>query len=156
MILSFVAMRTIIKIASWQILINYCYEEELIMKCQEINIATARIEGLTKSPYYFDHHCFYAWDVLFSHTSTLLFKNLPYIKVGDTEQEGEIFCNQLKENFKEAHICDGDTVAVIFGNDGNVIAIGCIGNDLWIDTTDKFALKTFEELNIVITSLKVH
>jgi hypothetical protein len=126
------------------------------MKCQEINIATARIEGLTKPPYYFDHRCFYAWSITFSDTSTLFFNNLSFIKVGDTEEEGENFCNQLKENFKEAHIHEGDKIAVIFENDCNVIAIGSLGEDLWIDVTDKFVKKTFEELNIVITSLRVY
>ena len=126
------------------------------MKCQGVNIATARIEGLTKPPYYFDHRCFYAWNITFSDTSTLFFKNLAFIKVGDTEEQGEEFCNQLKANFKEAHIHEGDMIAVIFDNDGNVLAIGSLGEDLWIDVTDKFVKKTFEELNIVITSLKVY
>lgn len=85
------------------------------MKFQEVNIATARIKGLEKPPYYFEHHCYYVWDIMFEDTSTFSFRNLPFIKVGDTKEEGEIFCNQLKENFKEAHIYDGDKVAVIFG-----------------------------------------
>lgn len=126
------------------------------MKFQKVNIATARIKGLKKSPYYFDHHCYYAWDIMFEDTSTLFFYNLPFIKVGNTEEEGEVFCNQLKENFNEAHIYDGDKVAVIFGDDGRVLAIGNTGEDAWIDTTDKFVKKTFAELNIVITSLKVY
>lgn len=93
---------------------------------------------------------------MFEDTSTFSFRNLPFIKVGDTKEEGEIFCNQLKENFKEAHIYDGDKVAVIFGDDGCVLAIGSMGEDAWIDTTDKFVKKTFAELNIVIKSLKVY
>jgi len=126
------------------------------MKFEKVNIATARINGLTKAPYYFEHHDYYAWEIMFSDTSTFAFHNLPFIKVGDTQEEGEVFCNQLKENFKEAHIYDGDTVAVIFGDDGCVLAIGNRGEDAWIDTSDKFAKKTFAELNIVITSLKVY
>ena len=126
------------------------------MKFQEINIATARIEGLTKSPYYFDHHCYYAWDIMFSDTSTSSFHNLPFIKVGDTEEEGNTFCNQLKKNFEDAHIYEGSKVAVIFRNDGFIIAIGNLGEDSWIDVTAKFVKKTFEDLNIVITSLTVY
>lgn len=126
------------------------------MKFQEVNIATARIEGLKKAPYYFDHHCYFAWNIMFSDTSTLGFTNLPFIKVGDTEEEGVVFCNQLKENFKQANIHDGDKVAVLYEANGHVRAIGCIGQDSWIDAEDKFVKKTFEELNIVITSLKVH
>ena len=86
----------------------------------------------------------------------MFFNNLPFIKVGNTEEEGKVFCNQLKENFNKAHIYDGDKVAVIFGDDGRVLAIGNTGEDSWIDATDKFAKKTFAELNIVITSLKVY
>ena len=126
------------------------------MNFQKINIATARIEGLTEPPHYFDHHCYYTWNLVFKDTSTFAFNNIPFIKVGNTEEEGEFFCNQLKENFNEAHIYDGDKVAVIFGDDGRVLAIGNTGSDAWIDTTDKFVKKTFSELNIVITSLKVY
>jgi len=126
------------------------------MKFQKVNIATARIKGLEELPYYFEHNCYYAWDIVFEDTSTFSFYNLAFIKVGNTKEEGEIFCNQFKDNFKEAHIYDGDKVAVIFGDDGRVLAIGNIGEDTWIDTNDKFIKKTFAELNIVITSLKVY
>lgn len=126
------------------------------MKFLKVNIATAQIKGLKKPPYYSEHHRYYAWDITFEVPSTLLFKNLPFIKVGDTEKEGEIFFNQLKENFHKAHINDGDKVSVIFGDDGHVLAIGNSGEDVWIDTTDKFVKKTFAELNIIITSLKVY
>ena len=93
---------------------------------------------------------------MFQDTSTFAFHNLPFIKVGDTEEECKIFCNQLKESFNEAHIYDGDKVAVIFGENGDVIAIRSIGEDSWIDTTARFVNKTFEELNVIITSLKVY
>lgn len=126
------------------------------MKFQEVNIATARIKGLEKPPYYFEHGWYYAWDIILESTSPVSFCNLPFIKVGDTQVEGEIFCNQLKENFKEAHIYDGNKVAVIFGDGGYVLAIGCMGEDAWVDATDKFVKKTFSDLNIVITSLKVY
>ena len=96
------------------------------MKFQRVNIATARIKGLKNSPYYFEPHCYYAWDIIFEDTSTLFFNNLPFIKVGNTEEEGKVFCNQLKENFNKAHIYDGDKVAVIFEDDGRVLAIGNI------------------------------
>ena len=66
------------------------------MKFQRVNIATARIKGLKNSPYYFEPRCYYAWDIMFEDTSTLFFNNLPFIKVGNTEEEGKVFCNQLK------------------------------------------------------------
>lgn len=75
------------------------------MKFQKINIATARIKGLEDPPYYFESKCYYAWDIMFKDTSTLLFANLPCIKVGNTIEESEIFCNELKENFKKGQIC---------------------------------------------------
>lgn len=126
------------------------------MKKKKICIATAKIKGLNDSPYYFEHHCYYAWKIMFEDTSTLFVNNLPFIKVGDTKEEGEIFCNHLKENFNEAHIYEGNKVAVIFEDDGNVLAIGSTGKDEWIDTTDKFVKKTFAELNINIKSLIVY
>ena len=126
------------------------------MKFQEVNIATARIEGLKKAPYYFDHRCYFVWDIMFSDISTIEFYNLQCIKVGDTEEEGKLFCEQLKNNFEQANIHDGDKVAVLYGANGRVRAIGCIGQDSWIDAEDKFVKKTFEELDIIITSLKVH
>lgn len=126
------------------------------MKFKKVNIATARIYGLTKSPYFFEFQNYYTWKIMFSDASSVIFRDLTFIDVGDTEEEAEIRCNQLKENFKQAHINEGDKVAVIFENDGRVRAIGCIGKDLWIDTCDGFVKKTFEELNIIITSLKVY
>ena len=69
------------------------------MKFKKVNIATAQIQGLTEPPYYYNpNHCYY-WNILFEDPSTLLLKNLPFIEVGNTQEEGEIFCNQLKENF---------------------------------------------------------
>lgn len=126
------------------------------MKVKKINIATARIQGLTKSPYYFEARCYYAWNITFKDTSNLFFNNLPFIKVGNTQEEGEIFCDLIKANFKAAHIHEGDKVAVIFGDDGCILAIARAGRDEWIDTTDKFVKKTFAELNIVFNSLKVY
>ncbi len=126
------------------------------MKCQGINIATARIHGLNRPPYYFDHKCFYAWSIEFSDSSTLFFNNIPFIKVGDTKEQGEIYCNQLKSNFKNAHIYEGDKVAIIFDKDGAVLAIGHTSDDVWIDVRDNFVKKAFKDLNIVVTALKVY
>ena len=129
------------------------------MKFKRVSIATARIEGLAKPPYYFKHG-YYAWDILFHDSSTVSLCDLPYIKVGDTEEEGNLFYDQLKKNFNEAHINDGDKVAVILEDDafdeGLVLAIGNIGENAWIDVTDKFVKKTFAELNIIPISLTVY
>ncbi len=45
---------------------------------------------------------------------------------------------------------------MIFEDDGTVIAIGNLGEDVWIDVTDHFVKKPFKDLNIVITSLIVY
>lgn len=93
---------------------------------------------------------------MFYDTSTLQFNNLPFIKVGDNEEEAETFCDQLKENFKQAKIHNGDKVAILFETNGFVRAIGNIGQDLWIDVDNNFLKKTFKDLGIIITSLKVY
>ena len=126
------------------------------MKFKDVNIATAHIYGLCKPPYYAENFDYYAWDIMFDNSSTLIFYNIPFIKVGDTEEEGNIFCNQIKENFNKAHINEGDKVAIIFEDSGHVIAIGSIGKDVWIDVTNKFARKTFADLNILPIFLKVY
>lgn len=127
-----------------------------ISTIHKVSIATTRIKGLNRSPYYFKRCDFYAVDILFTESSTLFFDNLPFIKVGDTREEAKTFWSKLRKNFSEAHIYDGDKVAVIFDKNSHVVAIGNIGEDTWIDVTDEFSKKTFAELNITITSLKVY
>ncbi len=124
------------------------------MKVQEVNFATARIKGLTNQPYYFEHRCFYAWNIKLE--TTLEFNDILIVNVGQTEEGGKIFCNQLKENFNKAHIYEGDRIVVIFKDDGKVIAIGNKGEDVWIDITDNLSKKSFAELDIEFTSLKVY
>lgn len=121
-------------------------------KQYKVNKATARINGLTKEPYYWEHHGYYTWDVLFSDTSTLFLENITFIKMGCTKEEAESFWNEIKENFEQAGICEGQKVNVLYGPDCNVRAIGFIGKDVWIDTCDKFAKKTFKELNVAINT----
>lgn len=121
------------------------------MKCKKTCFATARINGLTSSPYYFEHRCFFAWDIMFSDASITTFNHLLLIKVGDTEEEAVEFCNQLKENFKQAHIYNGEEVSIIFDKeDSHVSAIGCIDDqESWIDVDDKFVKKNLKELSIL-------
>ena len=63
---------------------------------------------------------------------------------------------KLVECSREVIRITDDAMLVIFKDDGQILAIGNIGEDAWIDTTDKFVKKAFAELNIVITSLKVY
>ena len=121
-----------------------------------VSIATARINGLNKSPYYFKQGEFYAVDITFTDSSTLLFDNMPYIKVGKTREEANNFWSKMKKNFSDAHILDKNRVAIICDKYFQIVAIGNTGEDVWIDVTDQFKAKSFAELNIEITSLKVY
>ena len=126
------------------------------MRIRKIHLALVNIHGLNSEPYYFSHRCFYVWGIMFSNAPVFALNNMPYIKVGDTPDEAKRYCNKIKCNFSKAMINDGDSVAVIFGNDGCARAIGRLGKDLWIDVTDNFSIKTFKQLNVSITSLTVH
>ncbi len=127
------------------------------MKNENLSIATAKISGLESSPYYFNSKCYWAWNIMFNKSSSLLFNNLPFIYLTkDSEEEAIKCCNELKSQFASADIYDGDKVAIMFREDGSVRAIGRIGVNAWIDVEDNFTFKTFAELNIAITSLTVH
>lgn len=127
------------------------------MRAEKISIATAKITGLKSNPYYFDSKCFWAWNIMFYESSTLLFDNLPYIWLSeDSQEEAKKNCDELKEQFASAGIYEGDKVAIMFKEGGPVMAIGRIGGNDWIDVEDHFRRKTFEELNIDIISLIVH
>lgn len=131
------------------------------MKFKKVNIATARIKGLKKEPYFLDNW-FWGWEIVFSDFSTLgisnfLLDHALIIDVGDTEEEGKVTCNQIRENFKNSHIKNGDRIALLYESNGSIIAIGNLAEDSWIDVQDNFVKKTFKELNIIIiSSLKVH
>lgn len=114
------------------------------MKTEKIGIAIARINGLKNTPYYFDAKCFWACDILFFDTSSLKFTNLPWIWLSEnSKSEAEQEYDKLKKNFSDAGIYDGDKVAVMFRENGRVIAIGSIGIDCWIDVENRFVKKNF-------------
>lgn len=120
----------------------------------KVNFTTAKINGLNEHPFYFEHHCDYAWGITFPDKP---FFNLAYIYVGRTKEEAMFYYNQFKGNFDQAGIFDGDTVAILSDKkNGFVRAIGSIGQDSWIDVKDKFACKTLKELKVKIDSFKVH
>ena len=110
--------------------------------------ATARIT-LSGTPYYSNDLCYFAWDIRFFDTSTVFFNHLLFNKVGDTKEEAIKYCDEIKENFKQAGIEDGGEITVIHEG-GYVSAIGCAENNQWIDVNDRFVRKTFEELNLFI------
>lgn len=126
------------------------------MRFKEVGISTARIKGLKEEPYWFEHHCFWAWGINFEEASYLGFLNLSTIYLDEEEEKAEDVCNKFKMAFKEAWIHDGDRVAVMHDRNGNIMAIGRIGADKWVDVKDKFVCRTFKDMNVVITSLKIH
>lgn len=126
------------------------------MKFKTVSIATAKIKGIDERPYYSDHFCWYVWDINFSDPSTLFVKNLTFIKCANTKGYARVVWKKFKENFNTAGIHDGDKVAVMSDYAGDVMAIGRIGADVWIDVRDKFKIKKFADFNIVVRSLIVH
>lgn len=126
------------------------------MEIKNVSIVTARITGLESLP-----KCIgkkkYAWEIkFFDMSSAYEFDNSISIEVGDTEELARAFSNKFKGNLKQAGILEAQPVAVIFDDGGSVIAIGRTKEDVWIDINDKFAKKTFKDLNVIITSLKVY
>ena len=126
------------------------------MKFKTVNISTANISGLEERPYYSEHFGWYVWDITFFDTSTLFAKNLTFIKCANTKGYARVVWKKFKENFNTAGIHDGDRVAVISDYAGDIIAIGRIGADVWIDVRDKFKIKKFADFNIVVRSLIVN
>lgn len=122
---------------------------------KNLNIATAKIRGLNSSPYYFESKCYWAWEIQWEDCSSCFLSSLPFLKMGDTEDEAQLFCNTVKRNFHSAGIYEGSKIVILFSNNGTVIAIGRVGQDIWIDINDKFRKKTFKELNIKVSTLKV-
>lgn len=127
------------------------------MKTKKVCIGTARIHGLKDDLYYFNAKCYYAWNIMFSETSTLKFHNLPWIYLNeDSEEEAEKKLKEIKHNFEILGIHDEEKVAVLFDEKGGqVLAIAALGQDLWIDTRNQFDVKIFRDLNVVVTGLKV-
>ena len=94
------------------------------MQFRRIVIATAEIKGLDKEPYYFNHHCFWAWSIMFENPSSLLaFRNLPVIYLAYEEKEANEVCKQFKKAFEKANIHEGDTVALICNTKGDFPSI---------------------------------
>lgn len=77
------------------------------MKFQNVNITTPRIEGLTKPPFYFDHNCFYACNIMFKNTSmmainlVLFWEMMVMLQQSATQEKmrGLMQPTNLQENF---------------------------------------------------------
>ncbi|MBO5141679.1 MAG: hypothetical protein J6C46_01545 [Clostridia bacterium] len=122
-----------------------------------INIAFATID-LEYEPFMFRHinalgH--YFCEFTFEYASTKKFNNPLNIKLGETEAKAVATQQQILMNFSEANIFLGDEVAIIFNDEGNILALGKMEEDVWLDVNDDFKKKSFVELNVDITSLKI-
>lgn len=127
------------------------------MEKNQLCISTAELHF--SNLYWFEHRCFYAFDIDFKNSSTIFCPNLAYIPAGYGEDTAEDFLKAAKNYFLTAGIHDGDTVAVLFSDD-RVLAIGALGNDLWIDVHEGIfphvPPKDFSALGIKAKSLKVY
>ena len=74
-----------------------------------------------------------------------------------TQEENETFATNVKKNLESIGIHNNDTVAVLL-YEGDVIAIGSDGNDMWLDVRDEetYDVKSFAEFNILPNSIKVY
>jgi len=127
------------------------------MDNNDFSIATATLHF--SDLYYFEHKCFYAFDISFDKTSTLLFYHLTQIPAGREKDTAKEFLNAAKQYFSTAGIHDGSDVAVLFSADGRVVAISAQGNGLWVDVCDGISPhippKEFSNLRFKISSLSV-
>lgn len=123
----------------------------------KINIGTARINNFLDALFWSDRHE--------AHLSRIIFYDVPVLNipkeycfpVGKTTLKDAISNYEfILSNIRQANIHDGDKVIVIFDEEGNILALGKINEDVWLDVTDQFKAKSFAELNIEITSLKVY
>ncbi len=123
---------------------------------QEINIATARI-SIQNMIFCEQTNKYFAWTICnftyYSHHSykTQIIKQV----VGNNAEKCKFYCDKFKETFEQVHIHSGDKVAVMFNENGHIIAIGAIGKDSWIDMRSGLSKKSFKELNIIPASLSV-
>ena len=129
------------------------------MESKRVNIATAKVNygwvhffGSTKN--------YYSMWLETDDSRDFLYNGLDYIalepireKSVPEEKLGDIL--ERKNRLFEANLRPGTEVVVLFEDDGQVIAISKKGDKKWMDVRDKFTSKTFGELGIDATSLRV-
>ena len=124
------------------------------MRFEKFCITTARIIGLNNNSILCVDNCVFLGSIYFLEAGSKL-KNYSCV-LGNYLKEAQSLWENVKDMFAKAHIHNGDKVNVIFREDHSVRAIGSIKQNLWIDVDDKFAKKSFEELNITVSSLEEH
>lgn len=89
-------------------------------------------------------------------SSLLVFRNLPVIYLSLDKAKANEICRKFKKAFEKANIHEGDTVVLICNTRREILAIGCLNSDSWVEVyQDRFKVKTFKELKLNISSLKV-
>lgn len=91
-----------------------------------------------------------------SYDDTLVCKVGKYKPSPGDELTSDSIYNFILSSFEQVNIRSGDKVAVIFDEEGKILALSKMKEDVWLDVTDGFKKKSFAELNIDITSLKVY
>ena len=123
------------------------------MEKTNLKITTATIR-LNTVPYYFEHHCYWAWDILFEDYPLFSFNSLTWLYMGDSKEEARKTCRTIKKVFANNSILDKSKVSVLYDEDG-IIAIGRDSKDCYIHVRDHFTVKTFTELNLNLASLAI-
>lgn len=118
------------------------------------SLATATIFGLDMRPH--TRNGVYEWSITFCR-QTVVFDHIDFKYLGNNMEEAEKTCIPIKEQFLKAGIESCESVVVLIDAETSKIrAISKKGSEYWIDVQDKFALKTFDELKINVTSLIVY
>ena len=101
------------------------------MEPVNLSIATATIHF--SDIYWCERSTSYCFDIKFENSSTLFLKHLAFLHAGFDADWATDFLNAVKQYFKTAGIIEGSDVSVLFSDDGQALAIGKNGNDLWLD-----------------------
>lgn len=100
--------------------------------------------------YYFNHRCYYAFDITFSDTSSLSFGNIIAICADkDDEKEAKKYLHDLKRRLKTDGIRSGERVEILVDeNSKDVVAIKSTESSNWIDVRNKFVERKFSDFNV--------
>lgn len=126
---------------------------------KQYNICTATALLYISPVYWNESSTSYCFDITFQNLSYFLLENLHSNLEGLSQDEAANFYEEVKTYFKTGGIWSGTPVSILF-SDGQILAIGAHGKDVWYDVRDGVSpvatKKSFSELGIDITSLKVY
>ncbi len=127
------------------------------MSKRKLALTSATLKGFDKPYYYWDHHCYYCWDIRFEDPGTFGLDNLCWIKMGNTKKEAAKYFKGLKERLSSQGLYEGCKLDVIFDERiCRAVAFSLKDSNKWISVDDKYVPKTLEELNINLEKLPVY